>query len=134
MMEEDLRAALLGAPAVAGLVGTRVAWGELPQGAGLPGVVLQLVSQPREHVLDGVVGLVRSRVQVDCWAESYAGAKALGRAVAARLDGFDGAVGGTLFQGLFRDGARDGREPGAPGSAGYFRVSFDFLVNHQERD
>lgn len=123
-MEEDLRALLLGAPAVAALVGLRVNFGRHPQGEPLPALVLTTVSDREGLTLDGPDGLQRARVQIDCWAASYGEAKHLSRAVRERLHGHAG--GG--FRALILDGARDLGAPEAPGRP--FRVSLDFLVTY----
>lgn len=136
MMEEDLRALLLADAGCAAVVGGRVSWGGRPQGSDLPAILLHLVAQPGEHTLDGPSGPVASRVQVDCWARSYAAAKLAGRAAERALDGFEGVAGGTRFQGIFKENARDTSEARAADGGDVvehlFRTSLDFSIRHQE--
>ena len=113
-MEEALIARLLGIAAVGGMVGTRVYPGSRPQGSALPAVVLNRISGGPLYADDGEVGLEQARIQVDCWAASYAGAKLLARAVTASLSAFEGTVGETTFQLIELDIEQDLREGGGP--------------------
>src|SRR4051812_46510481 len=99
-MEEALVAYLLANAGVAALAGTRIYWGERPQGDALPAIVLFKVSPNRDVTLAGPSGLIGPRVQIDCLGGSYALAKTTARAVIAAAD----AIGGTAgFQGAFLD-------------------------------
>lgn len=122
-MEEDLRALLLDDAAVAALA-AEVSWGEHPQGSALPGVVLTMISGAEGITMSGPDGLREARVQVDCWAEAYADALDLSRAVVAVLHGHRGAA----FQGVFHLSTRDGREGGSNQADMPFRVSLDFDI------
>jgi hypothetical protein len=126
-MEELIRAALLADPAVSGFVGSRVNFGVHPQGADLPGLVLQTPSAIAGYNLAAPDGVTQGRVQVDCYAVSYGAAKLLSRAVLAALSGWSG--GGV--QGVFHAGSRDGREGGTNEAARPFRVSLDFNLTYQ---
>lgn len=124
-MEEAFRALLLASSGVTALVSGRVNWGTHPQGQPLPGVVLNVISDTNGHLINAPETLTLARVQVDCWAPTYASAKALGRAARAALDGHRGGK----FLGVFLAGARDGREGGTNEADRPFRVSLDFLVH-----
>lgn len=123
-MEEAFRSLLLATAGVTALVGSRVDWGARPQGSAFPAIALHLVSDVNGHTLDGPETMREARVQVDCWAETYAGAVALGRAVRAALDGHRGGD----FLGVFLANMRDGREGGTDSADRPFRISLDFLV------
>ncbi len=84
-MEAALRARLLAAAPVIALVGQRVTWVERPQGAALPAITLQNVTDERAQNFSGFDGLQPGYVQVDVWALTYASAKALKEAVIAAL-------------------------------------------------
>jgi len=120
-VEEDLRDVLLADTAVSALA-RAISWGEHPQGIALPGVVLTRVSGAEGMTMAGPDGLTVARVQIDCWARTYAGAVDLSRAVVAVLHGYRG--GG--FQGVFHLATRDGREGGSNAADMPFRVSLDF--------
>lgn len=125
-MEEAFRALLLGSASVTALVGQRVGWGSHPQGQPYPAVVLHVISDAEGHVLTGSpTGLSLGRVQVDCYAATYAAAKGLARAVRALLDGHRGGS----FDGILLAGTRDGREDAGPEPL--FRVSLDFLTYYR---
>jgi len=124
-MEEAFRALLLGDPSVVAAAGGRVNWGEHPQGAGATYVVLTVISDAEAHTMRGPCGLSQGRVQVDCYAPTYAAAKGLSRAVRAALDGHSDAD----FGGVFLAGTRDSREGGTNEADRPYRVSLDFLTN-----
>lgn len=126
MMEEQLRAILLGMAPVTAIAGSRVNWGAHPQGLPRPALVLRVISDVEGHTTQGRNGVSSARVQIDCDAASYGAAKNLARAV---RDGLDGYRGGRLQAVLFA-GARDGREGGTDEADRPFRVSLDFFVHH----
>jgi len=97
---------LLGASAVAILVGQRVDWTRRPQGAPLPAVVLELITDPRPQTHDGADSIRWSRVRAKCLAETRAGAIALREAVIAALVPA-GEFGGVWFDNSYVDQVRD---------------------------
>ncbi len=127
-MEEALIARLLADTGVAAIAGARVFPGSRPQGAALPAVVLNQISGGPLYADDGEVGLEQARIQIDCWAESYAAAKLLARAVTASLSAFEGTVGATTFQFIELDIEQDLREGGGDAASYPFRTALDFLV------
>lgn len=72
-----------------------------------PAITFQVVSETREPELTKQNGLMRARVQTNCWARSYAEAKTLKEAVRNAIDG------GTAFftNGVFIDDGQDSVEP-----------------------
>jgi hypothetical protein len=125
-MEEAFRTALTSFGAVTALVpAARINWGAHPQGVALPGVVLSVASNSEGLTQQGPDGLFDGRVQADCYAMSYAEAKAASRAIILRLHGYRG----NGF-GLVRHVAtRDSREGGANEAERPYRVSLDFLTS-----
>lgn len=81
-MQGALRARITGAATSAG---TRVYWVDRPQAAALPAVTLQTISDPRPQHLKGFNETRETRVQIDCWADTYAAAKSLMEAVIAAV-------------------------------------------------
>ncbi len=130
-MEEALTAVLLASAALTGLVGDRVNWNERAQGSALPAVLLQRVSGVRDYTLGAASGLVRSRVQVDCWGADYLGAKRPARAVIAAVSGLTGTFSGIEVQGCFVENERDLSEEAAGGTR-LHRVSLDLIIWHSE--
>ena len=90
-MEEAFRALLTGHAALTAIVpAARINYGKHPQGAALPGIVLNVVSDgPYDHSLDGA-GLRDARIQVDAYAITYAQAKAIQRVLTTLLDAYRG--------------------------------------------
>ena len=122
-MEEQLRAILLASSGVTALApANRINWGAHPQGAGLPALVLNVVSDAEGLHLKGPDGLSQGRVQIDAYAVTYGGAKTLARAVRAVLHGYRG--GG--FRLVSHVATRDSREGGSNEAERPFRVSLDF--------
>ena len=118
MTEQGLRAALLADAAVSGLVAKRVYPHVLPQKPRLPAMTYSRVAAPRDVTTSGPDGTVRVRVQLDCWAQTYAEAWGLANAVRKALQGLrDDAL-----LGVFMDAEREMHEPGL----GLYRVVQDW--------
>lgn len=124
-MEEAFLALLTSSAAVSAIAGARINWGAHPQGQALPGIVLTVIDDAEGHNYQGSDGLSRGRVQVDCWALTYAQAKLCGRAVRGLLDGYAGGQ----FDGIFLAAQREGREGGTNEADRPFRCSLDFMTN-----
>lgn len=83
-MEAALRARLLGAAPVAGLVDQRVYWDDRPQGSPLPAVLLTVISDIRGQTLSDW-DMLEARVQADVFGSTFAEKKALKEAVITAL-------------------------------------------------
>ncbi|MBY6113295.1 DUF3168 domain-containing protein [Mameliella alba] len=128
-MEEALTAFLLADATLVALVGTRVHWLRLPDQVGtFPYVRLQMVDAPRSYHSKGASGLQIDRVQVDAWGETYESAKAVERAIEARLSGYRGAQSGVMFQGVFKLDARDLTDMTAEAERRLFRLQADYEI------
>lgn len=125
-MEEDLHALLLAAASVTALVGpASINWRRHPQGRPLPAIVLRVINDRPDYALSDTTDRSVARVQIDCWALSYAEAKAVSRAVLAVLSGYHDAT----FHRVWLLGARDTQDPEAQGDpAG---VSMDFEIDYR---
>ena len=122
-MEQDLRALLLAG--LTGMTADRLNWGEHPQGAAGPYVVLYLVSWNMGHTQQGPDGLEQARVQVDCYADTFGAARGLARQVMGLLDGYRGGQ----FQAIFSAGMRMSREADENGGEAIYRASLDFIIH-----
>ena len=116
------------------LVKARIYPLRLPQGPTYPGVRYQRIGAPRAHAMGADTGEVFARVQVDCYAETYAGADALSVQVRAALSRWSGTAGGVVVDSIFLDDERDVDEPTIEhdGEQGVYRVMLDFIVNYAE--
>lgn len=83
--EGALRDRLKNAAPVAAIVGTRIDWTVRPEGAPLPAIVLQIVSDARSQHMGGFDAYRATRVQVDCYANTRAAVVTLREAVIAAL-------------------------------------------------
>jgi hypothetical protein len=127
-MEESFIAHLLAASSVTAIVANRVFPFSRLQGSALPAVTVQRISGAPLYADDGEAGLLNARMQVDCWATTYATAKTLGRAVTDAFTAFSGTVNGTEFQFVTLENEQDMREPGANVAEYLYRVILDFEV------
>lgn len=101
MLSDGLRSLLMQATAVTTIIGTPatrtdrrsgVSWVQMVEGADLPALVLSTISGEGTPSLDGADPLHTARIQISCYAGTYAGAKALARAVRNLLEGFAGSL------------------------------------------
>ena len=128
-MEEALIARMLATAGITDLVGQRVTPKRRTQGGDLPAVVLHRIDGgPDYPIHGGASGLIESRVQVDCWAESWLSAATVARAVMAALSGATFTQDGVRFDAIFVVAQRDDTddENGTP----LFRFSLDLMVHH----
>lgn len=131
-MEEALIGFMLSDAPLKALVGDRIDWQKRPQGDALPSISMQRVSGVRDYAMQGPTGLVQSRVQVDCWGETYASALAVARAARDLLSGIRRHIGATELQGAFIDGERHDFEKEGNAAEGFHRISMDFQIWHSE--
>lgn len=127
-IEVAVRAYLAGLSAVVARASTRVYLDKIAQSTPYPCVRVQLISDPSEYHLRGVVGMSRARVQVDAYDQEssghdpYSGAMALADAIhgdsaggsATGLSGYVGTMGGSpaiRVMGCFRIDRRRGYDP-----------------------
>ncbi|SDW78259.1 DUF3168 domain-containing protein [Roseicitreum antarcticum] len=128
-MEEAILALLAGsAPVIAMVPADRINWGEHPQGAGDPYITMMTVGDAEGLVMSGPDGLSEGRIQIDCYAPTYAQAKQISRAVRAVLHGHRG--GGLRL--VTHVATRDSREGGSNEAERLFRVSMDFTTAWRE--
>lgn len=126
-LETELRARLAADAGVSALVAARIYPLRLPQTPVYPALTYRRVSGLGVHNLSGAAGRGRSRIQVDCWAETYLGAQALAAAARASLDGFNGTL-VTLRAVIFRENELDDFED-APE---LYRVIQDWRISHDD--
>jgi hypothetical protein len=133
-MEELVIARLLATAGVTALAGQRVEPGRRTQGSPFPSIVVNRISG--EPMLSddepGADELTDSRIQIDCWAETYAGAKLLARAVRAALRGYSTTAIGSGVHFTFPELERDFNETGANQADYPFRVNLEFNIWHTE--
>ena len=129
-IETGLYAYLTANSGVSAIVSTRLYPLKLPQGATLPALAYQLISNARPHdITAGPTGHAFPRFQITSYAESYSAAKSLAAAVRSALDGYRGAMGSeTGVGGVALIGERDSFET----ETEYPSVQQDYLIPHSE--
>jgi len=120
-VETRIYSTLLAASAVTALVVDRIYPIVAKQACALPTLVFKRISTERVTSLSGETGLEDVRVQIDCRATTYLGAKALAHTV---LDAMGAA---TSFSSL-----PDGQVDGYESDPEVFIVSLDFQVLNEE--
>lgn len=116
--EADLKTHL-GAAAIVALVGDRVYPVIRPQGSALPAVTYQRIAEDAMMNLDGIdTSLRQVRVQIDCWASTYAAVASLALAMRDRMN----AAAATFTSVLLTGGGLDDYEP----ETRLYRRSMDF--------
>lgn len=113
---------------VAAVGHNRVYWVKVPQGAVLPYVRLQTVSDPPELDLDGETEARETRVQADCFGADYATARAQTKAIKDDATA-PATVGGVIFGRTVVEGPRDLGEDIA--TTFIFQLSMDLLIWHR---
>ena len=77
---------------VSAIVGTKIYPMVVPQNAVMPAITYQKISGQWQIQMDGPHNMSEERFQINCWASTYGGAKALCEAVRDVLNGYDSAV------------------------------------------
>lgn len=126
-LQSGIRARLLANGTVSAAVGTRIDWGQRPQGAPYPSIVLQTISDPRPAHLKDYDGARSTLIQLDVYATTYAAALTIARAAIAVLK-VPATISGKAFGPAFVDGQRDTVEPS--GTTNIHRQSVDFNIRH----
>lgn len=128
-MIADLMAYLRTSATISALAGSRITPAAASQGTVLPYITVEAITRGPLYADDGAVGLTQDRVQIDCWATTYAAARALGDAVIARLSAArDVTQGATTFVHMLIDNTQDLREAGSNAYEYTFRMSLDVII------
>lgn len=130
MMEKALADYLLAQASITSLIGNRIYWVELPQGAARPYLLLSVVSSQPGVAYQGATGLIMSRVQFDCWGLTFYSAKDVARALEELLNGKRLVTVTRVFEGFLLDTERDGHEDVETPDK-LFRTSLDFIIWHK---
>ena len=128
MLAEDVYARLTGHAGLGALVSDRIYPEHLPQNPTYPAVTYFQVGGPRDHSLAGSSGLAVTQWQVDAWATSYLGAKAVAEQIRVALDSYR-----TATMRAFLENVVDLPEPTENTSAQVVRhVALEFEVWYTE--
>lgn len=131
--EKAICAILTAASGVSSLVGNRIYPVRPKQSGALPAITYFRVDGPRVHSLQGPSGLGHPRIQIDCYASTYADCLELSKQVRLALDGYRGIIAGVNVQAILLLSDFDMEEDeDAPIVPDEFRRVMDFRVWYQE--
>lgn len=134
----DVRTYLQTKSAVTDLIGTRMYPDVLPENVTLPACTYwTFSSEPLTEVQADKTGVAMSRVQIDCYATTRAGAVALADAIRlAPMQGHRGTVGSSFVQHVIAEDVMSfGRDQPTDGSAEWrYIASQDYVVIHSSTD
>jgi hypothetical protein len=123
---------------VAALVATRIYPDVLPQGYTIKtggALTYTLIDTVHDHLINGLAGIARSRIEFAAFASTRAGANLIAEAVrASSLQGFTGAMGGVLIESvMLSGGVQTLDERPTDGSQEHRYVTiFDYMFAYQE--
>lgn len=128
---KSVRQYLLTKTAVTDLVSQRIYQGRLPQNATTPAVVMSIISETYDHALDGLAGLVYTRVNVECYASSAETSRSVADAIIwCGIDAIKGTYTSLNIRGVsVEDGRREFEDEDTSGGDNQRHVtSFDLMV------
>lgn len=123
---------------VLALTSSRIYPDVLPQGYSVASggaLTYTIISTVHDHMLNGLAGIARSRVEFAAFAGTRAAANAIAEAVrASGLVGTTGTVGGVFFESvMIADGVQTLDERPTDGSQEHRYITiFDYLIAYQE--
>jgi hypothetical protein len=123
---------------VLALVSTRIFPDVLPQGYSVRtggALTYTVISTTHDHLINGLAGIARSRMEFTAFASTRAGANAIAEAVrASSLEGYIGAMGGVRIESVMISGGiqtLDERPTDGSQEHRYLTV-FDYMIAYQE--
>jgi hypothetical protein len=138
----DLGAAVRGylaaSSGVAALVATRIFPDVLPQGYTIKtggALTYTIIDTIHDHLINGLAGIARSRIEFAAFASTRAGANVIAEAVrASGLQGYTGAMGGVFVESVMLvDGIQTMDERPTDGTQEHrYLTIFDYLIAYQE--
>ena len=123
-VEMAIRTRLVTHPGTSALITSRVFPQLMPQGTILPAVTYSVVSRTTEPTMGYAnSGMWATLIQIDCWAETYAGVKALADQVRAGLMDWHQESPEPIWRVLHQS-----EEDSFESETSLFRVSMDFEI------
>lgn len=122
---------LLTKTAITNIVSQRIYADHLPQGAALPAATLTIIDEVYDHALDGLAGLVQTRLQVECFATTRKASLELADAIIwSGIDQIKGTYTGVKIRSVMvEEGRRCFSDPDLKGGdAQRYVTNFDFQI------
>lgn len=126
-IEVAIYSLLSGDAGVAALVGTKISPLSKKQDSDLPAITFRRVSTGRFPAMSVDASVVKGRFQVDCWAATYASARALKAAVKSAMSRWRTTTGITVHD-TFMISEIDFFEQDTK----QFHIAIDFEINYNE--
>lgn len=123
---------------VSALVSARIFPDVLPQGYTVKtggALTYTVIDTVHDHLINGLSGIARSRIEFAAFASTRAGANLIAEAVrASNLQGYTGAIGGVLVESvMLESGIQTLDERPTDGSQEHRYITvFDYLIAYQE--
>lgn len=131
---KSVRTYLLTKTAITDLVGQRIYSARLPQSQSQTAncIVMRILSESYDHALDGLAGIVATRLSVECYATSSETSRAIADAIIwCGIDAIKGTYTSLNIRSVMvEDGRREYEEEDTSGGDAQRHVtSFDFMVH-----
>lgn len=123
---------------VTAVVSTRIYPDVLPQGYSIRNggaLTYTVISTTHDHLVNGLAGIARSRVEFTAFASTRAGANLIAEAVrTSGLQGYIGAMGGVFIESvMITEGIQTLDERPTDGSQEHrYLTVFDYMIAYQE--
>ena len=134
-----IKAYLAGKSAITALVGTRIYPDVLPQGYDTKtqggAIVYSVISTLHDHLINGLSGIARARLEFTTYSSSRIGANAIAEAIrTSGLVGYTGAMGAMVIESVrIESGVQFLDELPTDGTQGHrYLTIFDYLIAYQE--
>ena len=119
--------------AVKAIIGDRCYPQILPPKVTLPAITLTRISGAREVIMAKQSGLAHPRIQINCWAATYAEAKALAEEVRVSTDSFIGNMGTDVIKAVILQDEDDVLEIAPQSEANRrYGIRQDYEIWHEE--
>lgn len=128
VVEEALMAYLLTQSSLTALVSNRIYFLKLPQGSGLPAVVIQKIDSPKIHGFSADIGAM-TRIQTTSWASAYTEVSSVQEQIRAATQNYmNQTMGSVPVKNIELDEGPDQYED----DTGRFGKIIDLLIYHTE--
>lgn len=128
MIESAIRTLVLQASDITDEIGTRFYPLRLPQQSEIPACTFQMIADVPSHNLSGPQGHVRTLLQIDTYAATYAKSVEVADLIRKQIDGYAGTVSGTIITSVQRASALSTYETGID----QYRMTTDYRIGYYE--
>jgi len=127
-IEDGLFSYLTNNAGVKAIVVSRVYPLVMPQKTTLPAITYQTTALKPDRTMAGNTGRMTATIQINAWAETHVGVKALAQALRTALNDYSGAMGSDTIQRSRVETEKDGWDE----ETGFYRVSMQITIIYYE--